>query len=164
VKVEESKTITGNSIRWSVEWRLPNPWFCHLAAAWIFSDIFDEYVYNPENPSNDDVMQSTQDERTESTSFEMPLNTVIECLNIFGTAASSGGGGSGGKKGWKRQGEDSDNESGDENGIRPRGNRIEPLNPHASEKHTGMRLTYVGAGHPLTLLMFVLASLSIQSR
>lgn len=133
------------------------------ATAWIFSDIFDEYVYSPGNPQNDELMQSTQDNETESTSFEMPLNTVIDCLNIFGTAATSGSGGSGGKKGWKKQGEGSDNESGDEHEIRQRGNRIEPLNPNASEKHTGMRLTYVGAGHPLTLLMSVFVLLRLRS-
>ncbi|KAJ3570096.1 hypothetical protein NP233_g4621 [Leucocoprinus birnbaumii] len=124
VKVEEARTIT--------------------ATAWVFADIFDEYVYNPENTLDGDVMQTSQEEEMESSSFEMPLNTVLDCLNIFGTAASSTGSGSGGggKKGWKRQAQDSDRDSGDEN----EGNRIEPLNPNASEKHTGMRLTYMGPG------------------
>lgn len=78
----------------------------------------------------------------------MPLNTVLDCLNIFGSAVSSSG--VRGKKGWKKQNENSDHESGDENA-----NRIEPLNPNTSEKHTGMRLTYMGPGYPLTLLMYM---------
>lgn len=98
----------------------------------------------------------------DNVAFEMPLNTVIDCLNIFGTAAStSGGGGSVGHKAWKRQDDSTDAESGDENSTRQRGNRIEPLNTSVSEKHTGMRLTYVGAGHPLTLLMCALFLLAI---
>ncbi|KXN88090.1 Cell cycle checkpoint protein RAD1 [Leucoagaricus sp. SymC.cos] len=134
VKVEEARTIT--------------------ATAWIFSDIFDEYTYNPDSLPNDVFIQSTQDEDMNSVMFEMPLNTVIDCLNIFGTATSSvGSGGSGGGKRWKKQGEATDNESGDENEIHPGGNRIEPLNAGTSEKHTGMRLTYTGAGYPLTLLI-----------
>ena len=94
------------------------------------------------------MMQSTQDQEMESSSFEMPLNTVLDCLNIFGSAVSSSG--VRGKKGWKKQNENSDHESGDENA-----NRIEPLNPNTSEKHTGMRLTYMGPGYPLTLLMYM---------
>ncbi|KAF5360515.1 hypothetical protein D9756_004883 [Leucocoprinus leucothites] len=129
VKVEEARTIT--------------------AAAWIFADIFDEFIYNPETPTDDDFMRTTQDQEIESSSFEMPLNTVLDCLNIFGTAASSTGTGVG-KKGWKKQNQDSDRESGDEEAG---GNRVEPLNPNASEKHTGMRLTYMSPGYPLTLLI-----------
>lgn len=126
VKVEEARTIT--------------------ATAWIFADIFDEYVYSLEDPPEDNMMQSTQDQEIENSSFEMPLNTVLDCLNIFGSAVSSSG--VRGKKGWKKPNENSDHESGDENA-----NRIEPLNPNTSEKHTGMRLTYMGPGYPLTLLI-----------
>lgn len=89
--------------------------------------------------------------------FEVSLNTVIDCLNIFGTAGptpSTGSGGSGGNKRWKKQGEGSGNESGEDDDIRGRGNRIEPF-IGTSEKHTGMRMTYAGGGYPLTLLMYV---------
>lgn len=151
VKVEEARTITGNT-KYTDSRMLFSligiPWLPCSATAWIFADIFDEYVYNMENSPDDNIMRSTQDQEIENSSFEMPLNTVLDCLNIFGTAVSSSG--VGGKKGWKKQSEDSDHESGDENGR-----WIEPLNPNTSEKHTGMRLTYMGSGYPLTLLMYM---------
>ncbi|KAF9444331.1 Rad1-domain-containing protein [Macrolepiota fuliginosa MF-IS2] len=135
VKVEEARTIT--------------------ATAFIFSDIFDEYIYHSENQQNDNLMESSQGELLDNTMFEVSLNTLIDCLNIFGTGGptSSGTGGSGGNKRWRKQGEGSDNESGEENEARGRGRRIEPISTTGSEKHTGMHMTYAGGGYPLTLLI-----------
>lgn len=123
--------------------------------AFIFSDIFDEYVYRSEHPQNggDDDMrptQFTQYQEVDNVAFEVPLNTVIDCLNIFGTAgpAPSGNTKDGGNKRWRKRNEGSDHDSGDEG----RGRRIEPLSA-VSEKQTGMRMTYTGSGYPLTLLM-----------
>jgi len=95
--------------------------------------------------------------------FEIPLNTLIECLNIFGTAgpiSSTGSGGTGGKtRGWQRANErndDSDNEYGA--GDRNRGGLDTYFAAAAGglEKRTSMRMTYFGAGYPLTLIMLVL--------
>lgn len=102
-------------------------------------------------------MQSTQDEEMDSAAFEVPLNTVIDCLNIFGTAgpasSSTGGGGSGGNKRWRKHDEGSGRESGEEDEARGRGRRIEPFMLGGSEKRTGMRMSYAG-GYPLTLVMY----------
>ncbi|KAJ7677254.1 Rad1/Rec1/Rad17 [Mycena rosella] len=109
----------------------------------------------------DDSQNSDPDE--DNAAFEIPLNTLIECLNIFGTAgysaSASGAGGTTGKyKKWKRAGEDSDQE-GDEDDARGRrqsngtARGIDSYFGSAAEKGTGMRMTYAGSGYPLTLLI-----------
>lgn len=123
--------------------------------------MFDEYNYNSETPPQG---SQNSDAEEDSSTFEIPLNTLIECLNIFGTAGSSvsaaGSGGTSGKyKKWKRAGDDSDQE-GDHDG---RGRRhsngtsstkgIDSYFGSTSDKGTGMRMTYIGSGYPLTLLM-----------
>ncbi|KAF8916036.1 repair protein Rad1/Rec1/Rad17-domain-containing protein [Mucidula mucida] len=73
-----------------------------LGTAFIFSGIFDEYETTTDDHDDDDE---------DSAAFEIPLNTLIECLNIFGTAggssytgSSSGGGGKVTR--WRRVGGD----------------------------------------------------------
>ncbi|KAJ7184396.1 Rad1/Rec1/Rad17 [Mycena filopes] len=146
-----------------------------LATAYIFADIFDEYTYNSESPHT--APPNSQDsepheEEEDNSAFEVPLNTLIECLNIFGTAGASGsaggagaGAGAGNYKKWKRAGEDSDGD-GDDGDARGRrsshggggggggGNRsIDQYFGNAADKGTGMRMTYAGSGFPLTLLI-----------
>lgn len=140
-----------------------------IGTAFIFADIFDEYAYHSESPPQ---LQSSdsQDvaEEGDNAAFEIPLNTLIECLNIFGTAggapSASGSGASGKYKKWKRAGDDSDqdrhNDDGDggrDKGWRPgsggASGGIEQYFSGGSEKRTGMRMSYAGAGYPLTLLM-----------
>lgn len=101
--------------------------------------------------------------REDSAAFEIPLNTLIECLNIFGTAgpvtntsnsgANGGGGGAGKQRRWRRADDDGSDEE------RERGRRGPLDNFFASggkdEKRTGMRMSFAGAGYPLTLLVYV---------
>ena len=132
--------------------------------AFIFADIFDEYSYHSENPALASPLQDSQgDEQMDNAAFEIPLNTLIECLNIFGTAgpASTNMNNTGKYKKWKKAGEDSDHDDDDEGGGggggRGRGNGhaqgIESYFGGGSEKRTGMRMSYAGTGYPLTLLM-----------
>ncbi|TFY79898.1 hypothetical protein EWM64_g4118 [Hericium alpestre] len=128
------------------------------ATAYVFADIFDEYIYTPppapasppSTPSSSltppPVPASQSD--TPPTVLEVPLGTLIECLNIFGTA---GAGASGAKhKKWRKAGDD-DGDAHDDEGH---GGRIENFfGPAGGEKRTGMRLSYAGEGHPLTLLV-----------
>ena len=92
----------------------------------------------------------------DNAAFEIPLNTLIECLNIFGTAgpASTNTSNSGKYKKWKKAGEDSDHDDDDEGG-RGRGNArgIDSYFGGGSERRTGLRMSYAGTGYPLTLLM-----------
>ena len=155
-----------------------------LGTAFIFSEVFDEYTYNAESPqaampqkpkprqtdpnasgTESDTENEEQAEELDNAAFEIPLNTLIECLNIFGTASpmnvmaaisgSSGGGGapsnSKQSKKWRRVGDgDSDGEG------RAGGRGLEAyFGPSAGEKRTGMRLSYHGASYPLTLIMYV---------
>jgi cell cycle checkpoint protein len=137
-----------------------------LGIAFIFSEVFDEYTYHPEppraarppksEPSQTDPNASQTEE--DNAAFEIPLNTLIECLNIFGTAgainamaAISGAGGASSNskqaKKWRRAGDgDSDGEG--------RVGLEAYFGPNAGEKRTGMRLSYLGAGYPLTLIMY----------
>ncbi|TFK72220.1 Rad1-domain-containing protein [Pluteus cervinus] len=171
-----------------------------LGTAFIFSEIFDEYIYNPEKPQyhqnllqrerearananentlstqgSSSAMEVTPDltqpneaeDDSDNAAFEVPLNTVIECLNIFGTAGGSGGGGGGSSSGgtanvrrWQRDGDNSgeDNETnaeeGGEEGQRRGGRtRRTGYTGVGGEKRTGMRMTYNGSGYPLTLLL-----------
>ena len=158
-----------------------------LGTAFIFSEVFDEYTYHPEpsppqalkpqkpkprqadpnaSGTESDSENGEDKEELDNAAFEIPLNTLIECLNIFGTAGpmnamatnsgTSGGGGTAPSnnkqaKKWRRVGDgDSDGEG------RAGGRGLEAyFGPGAGEKRTGMRLSYPGAGYPLTLIMYV---------
>lgn len=90
----------------------------------------------------------------DNAAFEIPLNTLIECLNIFGTAGPASTTSTAGKyKKWRKAGDDSDDDDGRSNGANTSGARGIESYFGGSEKRTGMRMTYVGAGYPLTLLM-----------
>ena len=160
--------------------------------AFIFKEVFDEYVYHPlqrsratskrqnqkkkkskqrkrtdsdsateesgsdYEPNQDETMASEEEEDPDqdfaNAALEIPLNTVIECLNIFGSAGSLGSSepSTKGKK-WKKGDDDSDREGEDMN-SRGLGNYI----GGGSEKRTGMRLTYSGPGAGLKLIMWVI--------
>jgi len=157
-----------------------------LGTAFIFAEVFDEYTYHAEPPlaqaarppkpkrrqpdpnasetEPDSENEEDKVQAVDNAAFEIPLNTLIECLNIFGTAGAmnvmttisgpSGGGGSSYNskqaKKWRRAGDgDSDGEG------RAGGRGLEAyFGPSAGEKRTGMRLSYSGAGYPLTLIMY----------
>ncbi|KAJ6546926.1 Rad1/Rec1/Rad17 [Mycena capillaripes] len=135
-----------------------------LGTAWIFADVFDEYTYNSESPAAPQESQNSDPEEEDNSAFEIPLNTLIECLNIFGTAgpigfAAGAGGATGKYKKWKRAGDDSDHEGDDDNADGRRNSTgtgakgIDHYFGNASDKGTGMRMTYAGSGFPLTLLI-----------
>ncbi|KIK90732.1 hypothetical protein PAXRUDRAFT_831448 [Paxillus rubicundulus Ve08.2h10] len=136
------------------------------ATSYIYRDHFDEWSYTPENShtvSSQPSEASEQDAGSPSTTFEIPLTTLIECLNIFGTANMSSFSSSGVSKGkrWRREGDASDEERGDERGGRGARsnnwdnanapNRLEQYFGGGNEKRTSMRLSYGGSGYPLTL-------------
>lgn len=121
-----------------------------LATAYIFADIFDEYAYHSEVAPS----QQSQDDGVDNIAFEIPLNTLIECLNIFGTAGAHSSSTTSGAKRWKKQGEDKGSDEEEEGeGVNNKRRGIAQYFGTGSEKNTGMRLTYEGAGFPLTLLM-----------
>ncbi|KAG6813344.1 hypothetical protein H0H92_011892 [Tricholoma furcatifolium] len=122
-----------------------------LGTAFIFSDIFDEYSYQ----SNALESGQSQDSDEVNVGFEIPLNTLIECLNIFGTAGAPPTNTATKYKKWKRSADDSNDE--DEGGRDKRGKTpargLDAYFSGGSERRTGMRMTYAGPGSPLILLL-----------
>ena len=104
-----------------------------LATAFVFKDVFEEYAYHPE-----------ASQTINNAAFEIHPNTLIECLNIFGTSAIST---SSKTKKWKQNAEDGGMDYGSD--------RTGPLDKYfpSSDKGTAMRMSYGGAGYPLTLHM-----------
>ncbi|CAL1703417.1 unnamed protein product [Somion occarium] len=149
-----------------------------LAFAFIRNDIFDEYIYIPmEEPEPEpQSSQETVDEdeeptppRPKRTLFEVNLSTVIDCLNLFGTAGTSASAVKKHRfKGWNQSAQDSDgDDDGTEDGSASRRGRTSKsasgMNASASAntkidqfmsgstKGTALRMTYAGPGHPLVL-------------
>ena len=134
-----------------------------LATAYVFKDTFDEYAYHPENPSEPTLShdsESSQTDHVENAAVEIPLNTLIDCLNIFGTASAPSSLNASKYKTWRRADDGSDHDRDDNRARdrnRQRGNegangRIDQYFS-GPEKRTGMRMSYAGMGHPLTLLL-----------
>lgn len=82
--------------------------------------------------------------------FEVPLNTLIDCLNIFGTAGPSATTSTKLRK-WRGDGADADTED-DAPAGRRAADRLQNL-LSGGEKGTGMRMSYAGPGYPLMLVM-----------
>jgi len=106
-----------------------------LATAFVFKDMFEEYTYHPE---------ASQQRAVNNAAFEIPLNTLIECLNIFGTSTIST---TSKTKKWKQNAEDG--------GMDYDNDRTGPLDRYfpSPGKGTAMRMSYDGTGYPLTLHM-----------
>ncbi|KAL1744267.1 Rad1/Rec1/Rad17, partial [Schizophyllum fasciatum] len=110
-----------------------------LGVAYIWPGVFDEYAYTPPDPNDPDT----------GAAVEIPLATLLECLNIFGSAGPGGAPSGTAHKKWFR----AEDGSGEEDGG-PRGGRgIEHYLGGASEKRTGLRLSFMGEGHPMVLLL-----------
>ncbi|KAF9009470.1 Rad1/Rec1/Rad17 [Cyathus striatus] len=126
-----------------------------LGTAFIFANIFDEYKYNHESDQTSQRSLAATDEENESdesnTTFEIPLNTLIDCLNIFGTAGapSTSASTTATSKKWRKAEEGSNGED----GGRGDGGGIDAYFTGGSDKKTGMRMSYAGSGYPLTLLI-----------
>ncbi|KAF7294675.1 hypothetical protein MIND_01004500 [Mycena indigotica] len=135
-----------------------------LATAYIFSEIFDEYTYNSDSTeqtvahsqgSDGDESQKLE----ENAAFEISLNTLIECLNIFGTAGNNSTAKQGRFTQWKQDGGSDDEVDADEDdnarGKDRRRSTAKGIDQYfgGSGKGTGMRMSYPGSGYPLTLLI-----------
>lgn len=131
----------------------------HSARAYIPLSLFDEYTYNPE-PQEEPSSQDSDADGEPITTFTISLDTLLECLNIFGTGSSSLSQASmegRKKKKWKQDSDDSDEGKGGRRQGRNGGQRanatIDQFFWSNNEKKTGMRMSYVRSGHPLTLIL-----------
>lgn len=126
----------------------------------MFKHVFDEFEYNPEAArSSQDPEPSQEEDEEQTTAFEIPLNTLMDCLNILGTAGVAPNSTS---KKKKKADDDSDGGTGARRKDKGKG-RADDLAAGNSRleqwftpgKGTGMRMSYAGPGHPLTLLVYV---------
>ncbi|ESK88266.1 cell cycle checkpoint protein rad1 [Moniliophthora roreri MCA 2997] len=128
-----------------------------LGTAYVFSDVFDEYEYHSEHEQSqapkDDEEESREEQEVYNAAFEIPLNTLIECLNIFGTAGGSGSSSGGKALQWKPPGQEADGSGDEADGEGRKTNNTLDHFFGRSERRTSMRMTYMGTGHPLTLLI-----------
>jgi cell cycle checkpoint protein len=151
--VEEAHTVTGEhkSIQNSRRFLLTLE--SATATAYIFKEIFDEYTYHHEAPPATLPSDGTQD--AECTMFEIQLNILVDCLNIFGSANLPPSGTA--TKRWRKaeDGGDRDDRDDRDDKFTSGGGRIDQyFNGSAGEgKRTGMRMKYLGAGYPLTLFL-----------
>ena len=148
------------------------------ATAFIFGHIFDEFIHEPDAarppPSSQDPVlpvPGPEDDEERTTAFEIPLNTLLDCLSVFGSASlassasakkkkgagdghESDGGGAGGRRGRdKGKGRAADVGVGAANPAAGNARLEQWFAP--AQKDAGMRLSYAGPGHPLTLFMCV---------
>ncbi|EPS98580.1 hypothetical protein FOMPIDRAFT_1051423 [Fomitopsis schrenkii] len=133
-----------------------------LATAFIFKNIFDEYLYNPEaglaSQDQPSQSQSQPQEEGEPTAFEIPLAALIECMSLFGNTMGSSSSNAKQRALHTGHSDDEDNQEGGPSArANPRQNTV-PANGRidqyfGGDKGAGVRLSYVGAGHPLLLLM-----------
>ncbi|TXT13614.1 hypothetical protein VHUM_00981 [Vanrija humicola] len=99
------------------------------ATAWVPANLFTDFTFTDEDPA----------------CFEISLDALLQCLNIFGNAGGGAGVvpaiGSGKKRRWAGEGEERDDDDGAWRGAKGR------------ERRTGMRLTWLGTGFPLSILL-----------
>lgn len=95
------------------------------ATAWIPSNLFTVFEYNPEEEDDVDV-------------FELSLDALLQCLNIFGNAGGTSG--SVGKRRWA-----GDAVSGEDDDV--------PFRGIDRGRNTFMRLTWAGRGSTLDVML-----------
>jgi cell cycle checkpoint protein len=107
-------------------------------------------VFNPPKSSDDTSASQASESQPAAAVFEVQLDVLLECLNIFGTAGGNllakGGASVDQKPRGKAQGKGRGKEWADLNA-----NRLE--NYFTSSKATALRMSYQGEGYPLTLLL-----------
>ena len=125
VALEEVRTLCGKP---SAAQKVVRRGLLTPAIAWIPHTLFKSFIFRPPD---------------EPATFEISLDSLLQCLNIFGNAGTSGGGTT--IKGRKWAG---DNEVPDDEGGPRRGR----------ERRTQMRLTWDGYGSMLDVILQVYRS------
>ncbi|KAH6918975.1 Rad1/Rec1/Rad17 [Coprinopsis sp. MPI-PUGE-AT-0042] len=154
-----------------------------LGTAFIFSEMFDIYEYYTEaeqrrafekqerrrfqensqsqaNAPSDDEPDDADDE-PQNAAFQVHLNILIECINIFGTAgpmATPFTSNTNTHKKWRRGDEETDHEGVGGGGGRRGGDdlgnrRIEAFLGGGPANRTNLRMIYPGNGYPLSLIV-----------
>ncbi|KAI0792803.1 Rad1-domain-containing protein [Abortiporus biennis] len=130
-----------------------------IGRAYVFSTVFDAYSFIPPqidpNPESDDDEDPEEAEyqRNREKSFEFQLTTLIDCLNVFGNATSFPTGGPTKRrvKGWKNLEDEQDDDDG-EDGVERKLDKF-LASTKGAKGVAGMRIGYIGPGHPLSLMI-----------
>lgn len=161
--------------------RFYNTWFCaSVGVAYIHKDVFDEYEYRSEHDNDNSQPRQPQSQDADEegpspahTVFELQVNTLLDCLNVFGTAGerSAANKDKNKNKGWRKPnhhggGSDVDSDEDNAGGSGRRGGGSSNRSGRSATaggggggggavagKGTAMRMSYEGSGWPLTLLM-----------
>ena len=153
VYVEEARTTRSEEYQYLFTKPLLSSFL--TVAAYIRRELFEEFEFNA-------IEQDTEDTQVDSsTMLSFQLSTLLECLNIFGTATGSSSGSNVSRQPWQREDSDNEGQAGAEaqNGGRHAQNqtrpnrRIDSFFPRSDGKGTGMRVSYAGQGHPIVLLL-----------
>jgi cell cycle checkpoint protein len=138
ISVEEVRTLCGKSPTPTHIPFLPDK----VATAWIPTTLFDSFTYHPP-PSQDASGEETPSE--EPSCFEISLDALLQCLDIFGNAAPGGGSTSSIRIKRRMAGEvDRDPDDPDDSRVTSGGK---------GRGRTGMRMTWNGPGHDLDVLL-----------
>lgn len=120
-----------------------------IANAYIPYTLFSSFVFNPpQQPDNPKASQESDAQPV--TVFEVQLDVLLECLNIFGTAGGNLLPKSGPSES-KARGAKAKGGRGGRDMVDLNANRID--NYFTSSKATALRMSYQGEGWPLTLLL-----------
>ncbi|KAK7688999.1 hypothetical protein QCA50_007690 [Cerrena zonata] len=129
-----------------------------LAFAFIRHDMFDEFIYDADLAAELDPDPQNDDEPIlpKRTIFEVNLQMMIDCLNVFGTASASASSASTKKlkyAGWDKP---DDERQGEGSGLRGRGGANASRNGRIDQymgngTGTALKMTYGGRGQPLVL-------------
>lgn len=113
------------------------------AVAYVSCSVFDQFDFTP--PEHEDGDGDDESGEEPALDFDLRLQTLLECINVFGGANPSSSSSSSSSWAGKR-------EAGGGNGLGP---GKDPSKPGAAPAPppTGMRLRWRGQGYPLILLL-----------
>jgi len=146
VSVEDGKTLTGQAY-------IPISMFDEFKYKRHTRDVSQEYDLD----QNRDRDQDSDNDSDAEATFDIPINTLLECLNIFGTGFSVAVTDNKKRKKWKQDSDGSDRETGwsrSKKTVPPKNNAtIDQFFFSDGGKKTGMRMSYAGVGYPLVLIL-----------
>lgn len=116
------------------------------ALAYLPSGIFQTYTYNAPPPDSSATETPSQqgEEPDSSTCIEINLETLLQCLDIFGNAGVPNESKFKKKKNYNRDRDEDEEDELDD--------RYSKAPVEKSGKATAMQMSYAGQGHPLVVL------------
>lgn len=139
ISVEEVRTLCGKSLR---DFSFP-PANSAQATAWIPTNLFDVYTYTPPPSQNDGESPSN-----EPSCFEISLDALLQCLNIFGNAGPTTGVTSSIRTKRRMAGDPETS-----NGTEESSEDMRSSAAGSKKGRTGTRMSWRGPGHDLDVLL-----------